>query len=96
MDRRSFAKDVTGAALGAAALGASTFLGASPAGSPSAGPLPEGEAPGVPFKLSVMLWTVFTKLPFGQRLEKVAEAGYKNVELWASTGIGRTRNSIAQ
>jgi hydroxypyruvate isomerase len=36
---------------------------------------------GVPFKLSVMLWTVFTHLPFEQRLEKVAEAGYRNVEL---------------
>jgi len=80
MDRRSFAKDLTGVALGAAALGASTFLDAS--ASPSAVPLPEeGEAPGVPFKLSVMLWTVFTELPFEPRLEKVAEAGYKNVEL---------------
>lgn len=28
-----------------------------------------------------MLWTVFQKLPFEQRLEKVAEAGYRNVEL---------------
>jgi hydroxypyruvate isomerase len=28
-----------------------------------------------------MLWTVFTDLPFEQRLEKVAEAGYRNVEL---------------
>jgi len=28
-----------------------------------------------------MLWTVFRDLPFEQRLEKVAEAGYKNVEL---------------
>jgi hydroxypyruvate isomerase len=35
----------------------------------------------VPFKLSVMLWTVFNKLPFEERLEKVAQAGYKNVEL---------------
>lgn len=35
----------------------------------------------VPFKLSVMLWTVFNDLPFEQRLEKVAEAGYANVEL---------------
>lgn len=35
----------------------------------------------MPFKLSVMLWTVFTNLPFEQRLEKVAEAGYKHVEL---------------
>jgi hydroxypyruvate isomerase len=33
------------------------------------------------FKLSVMLWTVFTDLPFEQRLEKVAEAGYSYVEL---------------
>ena len=31
--------------------------------------------------LSVMLWTVFTKLPFEERLEKVAQAGYRNVEL---------------
>ncbi len=28
-----------------------------------------------------MLWTVFADLPFEQRLEKVAEAGYRNVEL---------------
>jgi len=34
-----------------------------------------------PFKLSVMLWTVYGKLPFDQRLEKVAEAGYHAVEL---------------
>ena len=31
--------------------------------------------------LSVMLWTVFRKLPFEERLEKVVEAGYRNVEL---------------
>jgi hydroxypyruvate isomerase len=35
----------------------------------------------VPYKLSVMLWTVFTDLPFEQRIEKVAEAGYMYVEL---------------
>ena len=34
-----------------------------------------------PFKFSVMLWTVFPDLPFEQRLEKVAEAGYPSVEL---------------
>jgi hydroxypyruvate isomerase len=28
-----------------------------------------------------MLWTVFRDLPFERRLERVAEAGYKNVEL---------------
>lgn len=35
----------------------------------------------IPFGLSVMLWTVFRDLPFEQRLEKVAAAGYTNVEL---------------
>lgn len=35
----------------------------------------------VPYKLSVMLWTVYRDLPFEQRLEKVAQAGYHNVEL---------------
>jgi hydroxypyruvate isomerase len=34
-----------------------------------------------PFDISIMLWTVFRDLPFEQRLEKVAEAGYRNVEL---------------
>jgi hydroxypyruvate isomerase len=38
-------------------------------------------APGTPFDVSVMLWTVFQDLPFEERLEKVAAAGYKNVEL---------------
>jgi len=28
-----------------------------------------------------MLWTIFRDLPFEERLEKVAEAGYRNVEL---------------
>jgi hydroxypyruvate isomerase len=80
MNRREFSKTFAGAALGAAALCGSDSLSA---GSPPA----EGEGPGVPFKLSVMLWTVFTKLPFEERLAKVAEAGYKNVEL-----VGEYRN----
>jgi hydroxypyruvate isomerase len=79
MNRRDFARNFAGAALGAAAL-KTRALGNSPHGA-ARPPAPEGEAPGVPFKLSVMLWTVFTKLPFEQRLEKVAEAGYKYVEL---------------
>ena len=76
MNRRDFARNLAGAALGGGALTHASRLAAS-------APLPadEGEAPGVPFKLSVMLWTVFQRLPFEQRLEKVAEAGYKNVEL---------------
>lgn len=34
-----------------------------------------------PFPLSVMLWTVFRELPFEERLSRIAEAGYRNVEL---------------
>jgi hydroxypyruvate isomerase len=38
-------------------------------------------APEPALNISVMLWTVFRKLPFEERLQKVAEAGYRNVEL---------------
>jgi len=74
MNRRAFARSLTGTVLGAAAFGDRSFLGApaSPAGE---------EAAGVPFKFSVMLWTVFEKLPFEERLEKVAAAGYHAVQL---------------
>ena len=74
MNRRRFAKRVA-STLGAAAIARNSLERASGAGAP------EGEAPGVPFKLSVMLWTVLRDQPFEQRLEKVAEAGYHNVEL---------------
>ena len=58
---------------------ASAFAVAAPAfparlDSPAAGP-------SAPFGLSVMLWTVFNNLPFEERLAKVAEAGYTNIEL---------------
>ena len=43
----------------------------------------------VPFKISVMLWTVLTELPFEERLEKVAEAGYHAVELVGEYSNGR-------
>jgi hydroxypyruvate isomerase len=69
MHRREFARTLAGAALG------STMLSAAP---PIAAREPE---PPVPFKFSVMLWTVYRDLPFEQRLEKVAEAGYHAVEL---------------
>jgi hydroxypyruvate isomerase len=67
MNRRNFARTIAGAALGAAAL-------------PSLPALAAGDA-GVPFKLSVMLWTVYKDLPFEQRLEKISECGYHAVEL---------------
>jgi hydroxypyruvate isomerase len=73
MNRRQFGQTLAGTALAAPAL-AALPLHSAPA-------LPEGEVPGVPFKISVMLWTVFVKLPFEERLEKVAEAGYHAVEL---------------
>jgi hydroxypyruvate isomerase len=68
MNRRDFSKSLAGgAALGTAAL------------------LEGGQASAAtteaPYNLSVMLWTVFTHMPFEQRIEKVAEAGYNQVEL---------------
>lgn len=67
MHRRDFARTIAGAALGAATL---PILPAFAAADEQ-----------VPFKLSVMLWTIYMKLPFDQRLEKVSEAGYHAVEL---------------
>jgi len=66
MNRRTF-----GQSIAAAALAASFPTRASA----TAAPQPP------PFALSVMLWTVFRGLPFEDRLAKVAEAGYSNVEL---------------
>ena len=71
MNRRRFAQALATAALAAAAP-------ALPAADNTSR---EGEKGEAPFPLSVMLWTVFNDLPFEQRLAKVAEAGYKNVEL---------------
>lgn len=71
LNRREFAR-VLGAA-GAAAI-CDARLPADAHRIPPA----KGEAS---FQLSVMLWTVFRDLPFEQRLEKVAEAGYRAVEL---------------
>jgi hydroxypyruvate isomerase len=80
MNRRDFARKaalgaVAGSAFGGPALENCELLRADQ----RAAAADAGSA--VSFKLSVMLWTVFTKLPFGQRLEKVASAGYSNVEL---------------
>jgi hydroxypyruvate isomerase len=74
MNRRTFTQSLAVAAVAAAA--------------PS---LPAAEnaaiARRVPtFPLSVMLWTVFGDLPFEERLAKVAEAGYSNVELVGEYG----------
>ncbi|MFL6351444.1 MAG: hydroxypyruvate isomerase family protein [Bryobacteraceae bacterium] len=74
MNRRKFSRNLVGAALGTSTLTPAPKL------AEAMGADTESQ-PGVRFKLSVMLWTVFTKLPFEERLEKVAQAGYKNVEL---------------
>lgn len=69
MNRRDFAKTIAGAAAGTALLpAAGTHAQASPSGS-------------VPFQFSIMLWTVYRELPFDQRLDKMNQAGYKNIEL---------------
>ncbi len=74
MNRRSFARKLSGVMGGCFVLEhSSALLGAS--GGADAGD------EGATFGLSVMLWTVFHKLPFEERIEKVAEAGYRNVEL---------------
>jgi hydroxypyruvate isomerase len=77
MNRRSFVQTVAGT-VSACAMGHGSDLLCR---EKSTSALSKRKSPGVPFKLSVMLWTVFTNLPFEQRLEEVAEAGYTNVEL---------------
>jgi len=55
---------------------------AAPSLLPGAAPAPAQPAGAeAPYKISIMLWTVFRDMPFEQRLEKVSEAGYHNVEL---------------
>lgn len=88
MRRREFVGACVGAALAsAAAVPSSVALSGIPA----------SEAEGVPFSLSVMLWTVFRDLPFPQRLQKVSEAGYRAVELvgefkdWAKDSYAAAR-----
>src|SRR5215813_14474 len=72
MRRREFVGACLGAAV-ASPLATTVFASSSPSAKPPAS--------GPSFELSVMLWTVYEKLPFEQRLEKVAEAGYHAVEL---------------
>jgi hydroxypyruvate isomerase len=77
------------AALGAAAAGPSASAFTKNWLSPA---LPQRDP-----LFSVMLWTVETKLPFEQRIAKVADAGYHAVELvneyqgWSASDFARTR-----
>jgi hydroxypyruvate isomerase len=74
MNRREFSQKVLGTTLGMAA----TLPHWTPDRVAAA---PSNAATEALFPLSVMLWTIYRDLPFGQRLEKVAEAGYSAVEL---------------
>jgi hydroxypyruvate isomerase len=67
MNRREFSKAVAGA-IGVAGIPAVAARASENRGA-------------APYQISVMLWTVFKNLPVAQRLERVAEAGYSNVEL---------------
>jgi len=77
MNRRTFTQTLAGSLVGAGTVGNALDL----FGKELASPAKANPASADRFKLSVMLWTVFTNLPFEQRLERVAEAGYQNVEL---------------
>lgn len=66
MRRRDFGRLLAGAAIGGAVSGF---------------PVEQQKNETAAFKVSVMLWTVFRELPFAERLEKVASAGYQYVEL---------------
>jgi hydroxypyruvate isomerase len=93
-NRRQFAHTVASATLAATVLPADA--------------LPADEAPRLllpkpaPYPLSVMLWTVFNDLPFEQRLARVAEAGYTNVELvgeyakWNDADFARANSARKQ
>jgi hydroxypyruvate isomerase len=95
MNRREFGRSVSGLAAG---LAAGTIL---PAAAEAQGQQ-SGAGGEVPFKLSIMLWTVFRGQPFPQRLEKVAEAGYHAVEFvdefkgWSREDFAAARKKRAE
>jgi hydroxypyruvate isomerase len=82
MNRRTFAQSIATAAL-------TTLAPKLSAESTSSDGHAESNASA--FGLSVMLWTVFKDLPFEERLAKVVEAGYTQVEL-----VGEYRNWKAE
>ncbi len=87
MNRRKFTKTLAGATLGTAALaleppaGAELKFSATNTVGMAARTAADQNTAEAPFKISIMLWTVLNELPFEERLEKVAEAGYHAVEL---------------
>ena len=72
LNRRKFAQTLGGGLLTSAMVGSAyTSVAQSEPRTASEGA----------YGLSVMLWTILRDQPFEQRLEKVAQAGYRNVEL---------------
>ncbi|MGA7243030.1 MAG: TIM barrel protein [Terracidiphilus sp.] len=84
-NRRQFAHGIASAAIAGSVLHAE--------------PLRDPERDSAPFPLSIMLWTVWTNLPFEQRLANVAQAGYTNVELvgeyakWSNADFARANDA---
>lgn len=72
MNRRTFAQTLGGGLL------APVFAGSLSTSLAQSGSTNGADAS---YQLSVMLWTILRDEPFEQRLEKVAQAGYRNVEL---------------
>ncbi len=72
MNRRTFTQALTAATMTALV---------APAVAQAAQPIDAAPTSSSKFPVSIMLWTVFRDLPFDERLAKVAEAGYTNVEL---------------
>jgi hydroxypyruvate isomerase len=77
VNRRSFTRKFAQAALAATAVGRGQLFAGAGTGLRNG----HNSLPDAPFRISVMLWTVFADLPFEKRLEGVAAAGYKYVEL---------------
>jgi hydroxypyruvate isomerase len=90
MRRRQFVGTFASAAL-SAAVGSTAFRATE---------LAPPDSSTSPFPFSVMLWTVEPKLPFEQRIAKVAEAGYHAVELvgeydgWSKEEFTRARRQL--
>ena len=95
MHRRQFVGTCAAAALGAAV--APAF--AAPTRTNGFMDSPAAASPAL---FSVMLWTVDPKLPFDQRVSKVADAGYHAIELvgewvgWPKEGFTRARQQFQQ
>jgi hydroxypyruvate isomerase len=83
MNRREFSKSMLAGTLGATSAFLPRAATASPAAASTSRSTASKPVPAAvtPFPLSVMLWTIYRDLPFDQRLEKIAEAGYGAVQL---------------